>query len=149
MLNISFIRFNQRLGDLTEHMENVIHKMCSSDNLQVISNLEDIVFQIAIHEFPETWTNALEVIGEYLTKDDALALYGALCALRGIVRRFKTTLGLERSHLHVIIKNAFPILEGIYERHIDSNDEQSIILMTVMTKIFYFANYVVPPKSNL
>ena len=70
-------------------MNNVIHKMVISDNLQVISNFEDIVFQIAIDEFPKTWPNALSIIGEYLIKDEPSALYGGLCALRSIVKRYK------------------------------------------------------------
>jgi len=49
-------------------MENVIDKMCGCDNIQVLRDLEDVVYKVALHEYPQNWRSALVKIGENLTK---------------------------------------------------------------------------------
>lgn len=124
-------------------MNNIIEKMCVSDNLAIIKDLEDIVHLIAVHEYPHNWKNALIQIGDNLGKEDEQLLYGSLCALKGIVKRFKTKTKLEWIHLHEIAAGAFPVIEGIIGNIIASHEEKDLILMAVMFKIFYLANYVV------
>ena len=51
-------------------MDNLIDKMCCSDNIQVIRDHEDVVYTIALHEYPHNWRTVLVKIGENLTKED-------------------------------------------------------------------------------
>jgi hypothetical protein len=49
-------------------MDQIIDKMCCCDNLQIISNLEDVVYVVALNEYPHNWKQALVKIGENLMK---------------------------------------------------------------------------------
>lgn len=124
-------------------MENIIDKMCQCENLSIIRDLEDSVYTIALNEYPHNWKGALVKIGENLTKQDEKLLYGTLCALKGIVKRYKTVQALERIPLHEITEGAFPILETLMQNLINSDEDKHQMLITVMLKIFYLSNYVV------
>lgn len=124
-------------------MDNLIDKMCSCDNIQVLWDLEDVVYKVALNEYPENWRSALVKIGENLTKTDKQVLYGSLCALKGIVKRYKHVHGLERIHLHEIAEGAFPVIEEVLKNILNSTEEQDLMLMIVILKIFYLSNYVV------
>ncbi len=126
--------------------ENIVPKLQSSRDLQVASNLEDLVESIARVAFPQAWSDALLQIGEGLAGDEGM-LFGSLCALRGIVRVFKTSQGLERVALVEIVSGAFPVMEGLLERLCSSPGDKEVLLLTVMIKIFYLANYVVVPSD--
>jgi len=68
-------------------------------------------------------------------------LYGSLCALKGIVKRYKNVQGLERIHLHEIAEGAFPVIEEVLKNILNSTED--LMLMIVILKIFYLSNYVV------
>lgn len=98
---------------------------------------------IAIEDYPERWPNVLMQIGENLTSDNTQVCYASLCALKSIIRKYQSKIGKERKPLLEITENAFGILETLFEAHLKSFDEPSVLIMTVLTKIFYFVNYVV------
>ena len=65
--------------------------MCVCENLVILHDLESVVHTIALHEYPNNWKSALVKIGENLMKQDEQLLYGTLCSLKGIVKKFKHT----------------------------------------------------------
>lgn len=123
--------------------ENLVIKICNSTDLSVIRNLEDSIFIVATQEYPSNWPNVLMQIGEYLVKEDDMQKFGALCALRGIVKRFKTVKGLSREPLFQIVECAFPIIQNMFGERLESTDQKDLMLLRVITKIFYMTNYVV------
>lgn len=45
--------------------------------------------------------------------------------------------------MHEIAEGAFPVIENVMKNIINSNEEQHLMMMIVILKIFYLANYVV------
>lgn len=117
--------------------------MTKCTDLTVIKNLEDCMHIIALEDYPERWPDVLFQIGEYLSSDNNQCCYAALCSLKAIIRKYQSMLGKERKPLFTITENAFGILEDLFEKHLNNFDQSSVLIMNVLTKIFYFANYVV------
>jgi hypothetical protein len=82
-------------------------------------------------------------VGENLTAESPQVWYASLCALKAIIKKYQSKIGKERKPLLEITENAFDILEGQFEKHLTNFDQSSVLIMTVLTKIFYYANYVV------
>ena len=123
--------------------ENIVGSMSACTDLMIIENLEDCMNFIALEDYPERWDGVLEQIGANMVSEDLQVCYAALCSLRAIVKKYYMKIGGERKPLLEITENAFSILEGLFQKHLETFDDTSVIIMTVLTKIFYLANYVV------
>lgn len=108
-----------------------------------MENLEDCMHLIAQEDYPHNWPDVLFQIGENLTSDDDQTCYASLWALRAIIKKYQNKIGEERKPLVDITIAAFDILETLFEKHLQIFNEWSVLIMTVLTKIFYLANYVV------
>ena len=126
-------------------MTNLIPLMCKVDDLKILHNLEDVVFMIADEEYPQNWGFVRDQIGEQIVSQNEQTLYAALCALKGIVKKYKTVVNLSRVHLNEICEKVYPLLEDIVQNIINSTDDKNLLLMIVIIKIFYLSNYVVIP----
>lgn len=123
--------------------DNIVDSMTKCTDLTIMQNLEDCMHIIALEDYPHNWPNVLVQIGESLTSEDVQTCYASLCALKAIIKKYQSKIGKERKPLLEITEGAFGILEELYEKHIKIFDDSSVLIMTVLTKIFYFANYVV------
>ena len=112
-------------------------------DLTVMENLEECMHIIVLEDYPENWQNVLFQIGENLNSDDDQVWYASLCSLRAIIKKYQNKIGEERLPLVDITTAAFDILEKLFEKHLKTFNEWSVLIMTVLTKIFYLANYVV------
>lgn len=128
--------------------ENLVPSMTKCTNLTVMKNLEDCIYSIAVDDYPGNWDCVLMQIGESMNSDDDQVCYASLCALRAIVSTFKLSLGQERKPLIEITQNAFGMLETLFQKHLEIFSTSSVLIMTVLTKIFFFANYVVECPFN-
>ena len=117
--------------------------MTNCTDLTVIENLEECMHMIVLEDYPERWPDVLFQIGENLNSDNDQICYASLCALRAIIKKYQNKIGEERLPLVDITTAAFDILEKLFEKHIQIFNEWSVLIMTVLTKIFYLANYVV------
>jgi len=59
------------------------------------------------------------------------------------VKRFKTVKGIAREPLNQIVDCAFPIIQTMFGERLESNEAKDLMLLRVVTKIFYMTNYVV------
>ncbi len=75
-------------------VQNIIPHMTKCDDLTIIHHLEEVVYMIAKEEFPQNWGFAKDQIGELIVKQDEQVLYATLCALKGIVKKYKTVVDL-------------------------------------------------------
>ena len=83
-------------------MQNIIPLMCKVDDLKILHNLEDVIYMIAEIEYPHNWGYAKTQIGEHIVTQNEQVLYSALCALKGIIKKYKTTIDLSRVNLNEI-----------------------------------------------
>lgn len=123
--------------------ENIVPAMTQVTDLTIMDSLEECIHHIAYEDYPQEWPGVLEQVGERIVSDDAQVQYSSLLALKAIVRKYQNTLGAERSHLLDITRNCFEILENLFEKHLESFNSTSVLIMTVLTKIFFYSNYVV------
>jgi len=123
--------------------DNIVESMTKCTDLTVMESLEDCMHIIAVEDYPENWPNVLVQVGENLTAESPQVWYASLCALKAIIKKYQSKIGKERKPLLEITENAFDILEGQFEKHLTNFDQSSVLIMTVLTKIFYYANYVV------
>ena len=147
-------RWEDEKGDITEAdrttiKENIVPSMTKCTDLAIMKSLDDWVHTIALEDYPHHWPGVLQQIGENIISDNVLVCYSSLCALKALVKKYQSELGRERANLLEITQNAFDILEPLFEKHLEIFDDSSILIWTVLTKIFYFANYVVVFLSNL
>jgi len=117
--------------------------MTNCVDLTTIKNLEECMYVIALEDYPDRWPNALAQIGESILSEDSQTCYASLCALRAIIKKYQNKLGKERKPLLEISETAFDILESQFEKYLKIFDEPAVLIMTVLTKIFYLSNYVV------
>jgi hypothetical protein len=130
-------------GDKEIIRANIVPSMTKCTDLTVIQSLEDCMHVIAVEDYPENWPNVLMQIGENLTSEDAQTCYASLCALKAIVKKYMNSLGRKREPLLEITTNAFELLEGLFSKHLEIFSQSSVLIMTILAKIFYYANYVV------
>ena len=123
--------------------EHIVPSMTLCTDLTIIQNLEDCMYVIAQEDYPQNWPDVLTQIGEKMQCEDSQVLYPTLCALRAIIRKYQSKLGVERKPLIDFTVYAFEILENQFEKHLQIFNDTSILIMTVLTKIFFLANYVV------
>lgn len=117
--------------------------MTRCSDLQIMKTLEECVHLIAVEDYPEQWPGVLVQIGENLTSEEVQVCYSSLCALKAIIKKYQTQIGQYRAPLIDITKSAFEILEGLFLKHLEIFDDSSVLIMTALTKIFYYSNYVV------
>jgi len=78
-----------------------------------------------------------------MIEDNIQVQYSSLCALKAIIKKYQNSLGQERAPLFEITRNAFDIIEPLFEKHLEIFDDTSVLILTAMTKIFFYSNYVV------
>lgn len=117
--------------------------MTQCTDLIILKSLEDCVHTIAYEDYPEEWPEVLQQIGERMIEDNVQVQYSSLWALKAIIKKYQNQLGQERAPLFEITRNAFNIIEPLFEKHLEILDDTSVLILTALTKIFYYANYVV------
>ena len=81
-------------------------------------------------------------IGQNLESEDPQIWYSSLWSLKAIIKKYQNKAGEERKQLNEITETAFTIMERLFEKYIKIFNEPSVMIMTVLTRIFYLANYV-------
>ena len=110
----------------------------------------NVIYNIAQVDFPENWRNSIQEIADRLkggSQNEALLISG-LMALKQIFQSNEYGIDEERDPLNQLVEVFFPLLEQIMVEIAQSGSPNQIVIMYLISKIFFSANNVRPLSLN-
>jgi hypothetical protein len=92
----------------------------------VLSQLEEVVFYIAVIDMPSNWKGAIEKVQSMINQDNEVSVFGGLCALRSFVKKFEFGDREARDFINNIAAFVFPAIEQMLVKIIDQKTEEAI-----------------------
>ena len=106
------------------------------------SCFENIVYNMAQTDYPEKWSTALQEIHDRLSSTEENIIISGLRALKELLRAYEFEIDEERKPIYQIVDLFFPQLEKLIEYVTGGNSPNQILLMHLISKIFFLSNQV-------
>ncbi len=93
-------------------------------------------------DYPEKWSTALQEIHDRLSSPQENIIISGLRALKELLRAYEFEIDEERKPIYQIVDLFFPVLEKLIQYVTTANSPNQILLMHLISKIFFLSNQV-------
>jgi hypothetical protein len=93
-------------------------------------------------DYPEKWPGALNEIQLRLQSSEEDIIISGLRALKEVLRAYEFEIDEERKPIYQIVDLFFPQLEKLIQYVTSGNSANQILLMHLISKIFFISNQV-------
>ena len=103
-----------------------------------------MIYNIAQVDFPENWRSSIQEVGDRIkmSVSNEPILISGLMALKEIFEANEYHLEEDRTTLNQLVEMFFPLLEQVMQDAGQSQSSNQILVMHLISKIFYSANNV-------
>ena len=122
--------------------ENIFKALDVAPNKIIQSAFCSVIYNIAQVDFPEGWKNSVQEVGDRIkvsVSNEAILISG-LMALKEIFEANEYHLEEDRTTLNQLVEMFFPLLEQVMQDAGQSQSGNQILVMHLISKIFYSAN---------
>eukprot|EP01130_Rhizamoeba_saxonica_P012742 TRINITY_DN5409_c0_g1_i1.p1 TRINITY_DN5409_c0_g1~~TRINITY_DN5409_c0_g1_i1.p1 ORF type:complete len:991 (+),score=205.24 TRINITY_DN5409_c0_g1_i1:46-3018(+) len=118
--------------------ESILNTMCKIPTL-IRKTVGLSLFHIVDNDFPQEWPNLIDSIMALISTQDIQIVYGALHALRIVVKRYEwvgSRSPEKRDILYKIVQTTFPRLLDLYKALLKENSLEAMQMIVIIIKIF-------------
>ncbi|KAJ0395032.1 hypothetical protein ATCC90586_005057 [Pythium insidiosum] len=117
--------------------QNVLEALFVTHDNSLRSLLAETVSYIARIDFPEQWTDLIEVIVRNIQSGDAKRIINALLALRRVVKNFEYRSEERMAPLFALAETIFPMLREMLAQLINNNAIESAMMIHLILKTYW------------
>lgn len=118
---------------------NLVEAIIFQPSKLIRAPLLQCIYFIAQTDFPNDWTELVPTIMTNFQSNDQNRIYGALCCLRQIFKRYQFKRPEERLPIYALVQGTFPILLNLGQALVSETSNECFEMMRILIKTFFLA----------